>query len=736
MSVFAQVALPGVPKPLSYRVEDAQQVTVKSGALVRVPLGKKVETGVVMGLSQKPPAGGFKIKSVYEALFPHAVLTDELLRLCEWMAETYASPLGAVIETVIPSVVRQGAREKIEKSFVKVEGAAAPVRLGAQQKELLERFALLPPGAEVGFAELHEWKISLSIAHGLVKKGLLRLVEKRAHRHAYNDDLSDAEIVASAPPPLMPEQAEAVARFAEMLREGQTKPQLLHGVTGSGKTEVYLRLISQVLDSGGTALMLVPEVALTPQMIGRLRGRFGNDPAHCVVWHSHLSAGERADAYRAILEGKTKIVVGARSALFAPLKNLKLIVLDEEHENAYKQEEAPRYHTREAALKRAELCGALCILGSATPSLEALLMAREGHLGLQTMAHRIDSRPMPVVHVVDLRRSLGKTPWLSTLLKEKITDRLEKGEQILLFLNRRGHSTSFLCKECGYIAMCDQCSIAMTYHADIGKLRCHLCGREAVAPLRCPQCSSEQVRWRGVGTQKVESLIKLLFPKARVARVDADAMAQKNTLREIFANFRRGKLDILVGTQMIAKGLDFPNVTLVGMVDADLSLHQPDFRAAERTFQLLVQVAGRAGRGDRTGEVVVQTFLPHAPTLQYARRVDYEGFAEEELGHRKEAGYPPYRHLISHLFKAPSLEKLSFYCEAWAREVCKKLPQMEVRGPSPAPIERIEGLYRYQVWYLCEHTEAVLPKLLELREGFPFDSSITDTLDVDPTALM
>jgi primosomal protein N' (replication factor Y) len=612
----------------------------------------------------------------------------------------------------------------------------AAIKLGPQQKVLLEKIRGLPTKAEITFAQLHAWKISPSIAHSLVKKNILKLVEKTAYRGAYDDDISDAEIVAAEPPPLMAEQAAAVEVFSKLLREKSPQPQLLHGVTGSGKTEVYLRLISLALEMGGTALMLVPEVALTPQMIGRLRGRFGNNPEHCVVWHSHLSEGERIDAYRAIVTGKCKIVVGARSALFAPLKKLKLIILDEEHEMAYKQMEAPRYHARDVALKRAQLTGALCIFGSATPSLETIEKVRLGAMGLQLLSKRIDDRPMPLVHVVDLRHGFGKTPWFSTLLKEKISDRLEKGEQALLFLNRRGHSTSFLCQKCGFIAQCHQCSIATTYHADIGKLRCHMCGYEAAAPLRCPTCGSDSVRWRGVGTQKVEQMLNLLYPRARVARVDSDALDKKNNLREIFSNFRRGQLDILVGTQMIAKGLDFPNVTLVGLIDADLSLHQPDFRAAERTFQLLVQVAGRSGRGDRSGEVVVQTFLPHSSTLQFARHVNYDGFIEEELSHRKEYGYPPYRHLICHLFRSRSIEKLNFYCEAWAREVSKNISGIEVRGPAPAPIERVEGLYRYQLWYLCDDVETVIPKIMEVRGKFSFDADITDSIDVDATQLM
>jgi primosomal protein N' (replication factor Y) len=643
--------------------------------------------------------------------------------------------MGSVFEAVVPSIIRTGGREKIEKYFILQALPPSPPRLGPLQKHLYDKLCGLPPGNSISFEMLREWGSMPAVAGSLVKKGILKTCKRTFYRGASLREHSDSEIVSSIPPQLMSEQAEAVENFSRLLREGSSVPQLLRGVTGSGKTEVYLRLISQALELGGSALMMVPEVALTPQMIGRLRARFGNDPQYCVVWHSHLSAGERLDAYRAIVAGRCRIVVGARSALFSPLKDLKLIILDEEHEMAYKQEESPRYHAREAALKRAELCGSLCIMGSATPSLEAIEMVNAGKMALQVLSKRIDDRPLPIMHIVDLRRSLGKTPGLSTLLKEKIADRLDKGEQILLFLNRRGHSTSFFCRDCGYVAACDQCSIAMTYHAAVEKLRCHLCGRERPAPQRCPECGSDKVKWRGLGTQKIEMLLTKIFPRARVARVDADTMSAKNNLREVFSSFRRGQLDVLVGTQMIAKGLDFPNVTLVGMVDADLSLHQPDFRAAERTFQLLVQVAGRAGRGDRSGEVVVQTFLPHSSTLQYARHADMAGFVQEELSHRKEYGYPPYRHLIQHLFKSTSLEKLSFYCEAWARDVSANIPEVEVRGPAPAPIERIEGMYRYQIWYLCDRIEGVIGKIVERRAKFPLDSDITDALDVDATQL-
>lgn len=733
--LFAQIAVVDVPKILTYRLDARLEGSIGVGSLVRIPLGKRSAHGVVLGLSESSPYGLERTKSIYDAIYPYPILTPELIDLCHWMAHYYATGIGNVIETVVPSVIRQGVNPKVERTFIKTPPSGPLPKLGPTQKKLWAALENFPASSPITFDQIKQLGISPSIAHALVTKGLLRLNEQTVYRGAYADDLSDAELANVIPPKMTDEQQAAIDHYLGLLDKKEFTAQLLHGVTGSGKTEVYLHLIQHVLNRGGSAIMLVPEVALTPQMVGRIRARFGNDNQKCVVWHSHLSAGERSDAYRSMVSGTTRVVVGARSALFAPLKDLQLIILDEEHENAYKQEVAPRYHARDVAFKRATLTNSLCLYGSATPSLECMHKVRQDQIGLVQLTKRIIDRPMPYMHVVDLRRAMGKTPWISPPLRDKIFDRLEKGEQILLFLNRRGHSTSLLCPKCGHTEECHQCSISMTYHAVEDELRCHLCGHSKPAPQSCPGCGGDQIKWRGVGTQKVEQILKQFYPKARVARVDADALSKKNNLRSIFADFRRGKLDILIGTQMIAKGLDFPNVTLVGLIDADLSLHQPDFRAAERTFQLLVQVAGRAGRGDQSGEVVVQTFLPHSSTLQYARHTDYDGFLEEELTNRKEYGYPPYRHLIQHLFRSRNPEKLDFYCEAWAKEVTKKFPSIEVRGPSPAPIERIEGLYRYQVWYLCRDIESVIGELRELKEKFPFDSEITDVLDIDATHL-
>jgi primosomal protein N' (replication factor Y) len=485
----------------------------------------------------------------------------------------------------------------------------------------------------------------------------------------------------------------------------------------------------------------VPEVALTPQTVARLRSRLeAIAPGHrVVVWHSHLSEGERLDGWLALATGEARVVVGARSAVFAPVRELGLIVVDEEHEPAYKQDETPRYHGRDVAVMRAKLNGALCLLGSATPSLESFANAQAGKYRLLQLPQRVDDRKLPHIDIVDLKieamrqRSL---PALSRKLVDAMHSRLEKREQTILFINRRGYSSSMLCTKCGHVEECRHCSIAMTYHRTDETLRCHLCGDSRPAPLRCPQCGAPDIRWKGLGTHRVEEAVRRVLPRARIERMDTDALAKKNRFRQILGDFRAGKIDVLVGTQMIGKGLDFPNVTLVGLVDADISMHIPDFRANERTFQLLVQVAGRAGRGDRAGEVVVQTFTPQAGAIQFSRHADYAGFAETELKLRQEFHYPPYRHLIHHLFRGPNPEKLQFFAEQWAKVVEKEFgDRVELRGPSPSPIEKMKDEYRWQLWYFCASPTRIVPRLAELRAAFAWPDDMTQVLDVDPVNL-
>jgi primosomal protein N' (replication factor Y) len=564
----------------------------------------------------------------------------------------------------------------------------------------------------------------------------------RVERDAYADDVGHGELVASQPHALNPEQAVAVAALARSLAEEKFGVSLLHGVTGSGKTEVYLRAIQAALARGGGVILLVPEVALTPQTVARLRSRLeAIAPGHrCVVWHSHLSEGERLDGWLALASGEVRVAVGARSAVFAPVRDLRLIVVDEEHEPAYKQDEMPRYHGRDVAVMRARLCGAHCLLGSATPSLESYANVLAGRYALLSLPKRVDFRSLPSFTIVDMRievaRQRGATA-LSRPLADAMQARLARKEQTILFINRRGYSSSMQCRKCGGVEECPHCSVAMTYHRTDETLRCHLCGEERPAPLRCAKCGAPDIRWRGLGTQRVEEAVRRVLPRARIERMDTDTMGKKNRFREILGEFRKGKIDVLVGTQMIGKGLDFPNVTLVGLVDADLSMHIPDFRANERTFQLLVQVAGRAGRGDRAGEVVVQTFSPQAEAIQFARQADFNGFAAAELGVRKQFGYPPARHLIRHLFRGPNPDKLTFFTEQWAKKVREVLGnRVELRGPVPAPIEKIRDEYRWQLWYFVGSVTKVIGDLARLRDGFEWPEDLTQILDIDPMNLV
>jgi primosomal protein N' (replication factor Y) len=736
--------LAGFDKLLHYRLPDHLRPLVRVGSLVRVPVLRRHLLAIVAAVDTPPDVPVAKLKTVTQAVYPFPALTPDLLELARWMSAYYAAGLDQIIETMIPASVRGGAAVKEEKYLEPARAAtpdelAALVRKAPQQAKLLTflQQQFKPQKKALLLARLG---VSAAVAAALVKRGLIRESARRVERIAYTDAWSENELVRTLPPTPNPEQAAAIAGVRDSLATGKFATHLLHGVTGSGKTEVYLRAIQQVLDEGGGVIFLVPEVALTPQTVARLRSRLEIAGGHrTVVWHSHLGEGERLDGWLALATGEARVVVGARSAVFAPVQNLRLIVVDEEHEPAYKQDETPRYHGRDVAVYRAMLNRAVCLLGSATPSLESFVNVRDGKYLINRLTKRVDDKQLPHIDVVDMRievmRQRGPAA-LSKLLVEKMQERFARREQTILFINRRGYSRSLICQECGYVAECPHCSIALTYHRADETLKCHLCGKEQPAPVTCPQCRSPKIRWRGLGTQRIEEAVQRVLPRARLARMDADTMARKNRFREVLGEFRLGKIDVLVGTQMIGKGLDFPNVTLVGLIDADLSMHVPDFRANERTFQLLVQVAGRAGRGDRAGEVVVQTFTPQSDAIQFSRHADYDGFIEGEIAMRRQFNYPPFRHLIHHLFRGPNPEKIKFFAEHWARQVEAALgKQVEIRGPSPSPIERIKDEYRFQIWYFTPRVTKVVAELMRLREAFAWPDDLTQVLDVDPVSL-
>ena len=520
---------------------------------------------------------------------------------------------------------------------------------------------------------------------------------------------------------------------------------LLHGVTGSGKTEVYLQAIAHALEQGKGAIVLVPEISLTPQTVERFKARFSSGPLQTLVavLHSHLSAGERHDEWHKIRQGRARIVIGARSAIFAPVDPLGLIIVDEEHEHTYKQEESPRYHARDVAIVRGQMEGAVVVLGSATPSMESFYNCSRGKYTLLEMPERVDNIKMPHVRVIDMRQAIRQgqgIPIFSPQLKEAITRRLERKEQTILFLNRRGYSTSLQCPLCGYVAGCPNCSVSLTYHRQARKLCCHICAHEEPAPTVCPnaKCRNPAIRYSGLGTEKVEATLAKLFPQARIKRMDSDALKRKDDYRRILGDFRTGKTDILVGTQMIAKGLHFPNVTLVGIIYADLALHLPDFRAGERTFQLLTQVAGRAGRGDVEGEVFVQAFTPFHPAIQYARRHDFAGFYEQEIEFREQLKYPPVGRVALLTLKGRNDDKVKMSAEHLKRELEKILADAKdlvISGPAPAPLARAESNYRYQVMLRARQMTAISRQLAVLIEALSLPEGVALSVDIDPVRL-
>ncbi len=736
--------LAGFDKLLHYLVPETLRAAVRPGSLVRVPVVNRSHLGLVMEINAVADCPPARLKPISAVVHDFPALTPDLLGLARWMHAYYAARMESVLEAMIPGAVRDGARLKSEKYLslarpVPGEELAVLAKKAPQQARLCQFLSqqFHPVKKSLVLARLGT---TAAVASALLKRGLVREETRHVERVAYADNWTGGEVVTGLPPKLNDEQAAVVQSIAGSLARKKFAVHLLHGITGSGKTEVYLRAVEQVLAAGGSAIYLVPEVALTPQTVARLRGRFESAGHETVVWHSHLGEGERLDGWTALASGRVRVVVGARSAVFAPVQDLRLIVVDEEHEPAYKQDETPRYHGRDVAVYRAKLAGAVCVLGSATPSLESFANVRSGKYQLNLLTKRVDDKKLPDIHIVDMRieamRQRGLVT-LSRLLVDHMHQRFERREQIILFINRRGYSSSMQCRKCGHVEQCPHCSVAMTYHRADETLKCHLCGHERGAPAVCPACAAPDIRWRGLGTQRVEEAVRRVLPRARLERMDSDTMSKKHRFRQILGDFRAGKIDVLIGTQMIGKGLDFPNVTLVGLVDADLSMHVPDFRANERTFQLIVQVAGRAGRGDRAGEVVVQTFTPKSDAIQFARKADFNGFADAELAMRKKFNYPPYRHLIHHIFRGPNPEKISFFAEHWVKLVELTLGGMvEIRGPTAAPIEKVKDEYRFQVWYFCARATKVVPELVRLQNGFAWPDDVTQVLDVDPMSLV
>lgn len=580
-----------------------------------------------------------------------------------------------------------------------------------------------------------EWGISRATVKSLEAKGWLFVEQVEVYRDPY----AQRRFSRHQKPVFTPRQQEVLTPILGSIEQASYASYLLHGVTGSGKTEVYLEAIEHTLAKGREAIFLVPEISLTPQMVERFKSRFGADVA---VLHSALSQGERYDEWRKIIRKQVKVVVGARSAIFAPFENVGLIVIDEEHESSYKQEETPRYHAREVALWRARENNAVLLMGSATPALETYALATRGRYTLLEMPDRVGNRPMPRVHVVDMRDELHaeNRSMFSRKLHELIADRLAKQEQMVMFLNRRGFSTFVMCRSCGYTLCCIHCDISLTYHKTNHTARCHYCGYTIPQPARCPECQSEHIRFFGTGTQKVEAELAKLFPGIRVIRMDVDTTSRKGAHEELLNRFRQGQGDVLLGTQMIAKGLDFPRVTLVGVIAADTSLHLPDFRAAEKTFQLLTQVAGRAGRHELEGDVVIQTYTPEHYSIVHATRHDYPAFYRDEMIQRRRTGYPPYFRLVLITFSHEEVPVVVRGAHVVGDYLRQRIAQTTILlGPVASPIARVKDRFRFQIM-LKYRDEPRLAELLAQAtaafEEWNKQQKVLMTIDVDPYVLL
>ncbi len=637
----------------------------------------------------------------------------------------------------------EGGREQVVRIVVSKEAAAGEAgKLARRAPKQAETLRLLgrSPGGALAVSALSEGGIGSAIVSRLVEKGLVERAEREKMKLSIGLEgwglRDEGDLTA--------EQTTALDLIGGKLRSGEFGVVLLHGVTGSGKTRVYSETIARAAAAGRGAIVLVPEIALTPQMVQRMRKEFGEGVA---VVHSGLTLAERYDTWRAIREGMFSIVVGPRSAVFAPVRNLGVIVVDEEHEHTYKQSESPRYHARDVAVIRGRLEGAVVILGTATPSMESYLNATEGKYDLVELPMRIDAGPLPEVEIVDMRDEppVDSEGAFSRRLAVAVGETLDQGKQVILFLNRRGYASFVQCMSCGHSEQCGDCNVSLTYHATDRAMRCHYCGASAREPDKCPECGGHNLRFGAPGTQRVEKAVKELFPETSVARMDRDTTTRHGSHWRILRDFAEGKTDILLGTQMIAKGLDFPGVGLVGVVAADVGLNLPDFRAGERTFQLLTQVAGRTGRGAERGRVVVQTYVPEHYTIALAQAQDYSPFFEREASERRGVGlgYPPYTRLVAIVVKGrdegavvQAASRLASFLDRGAAKMGE--PEPEVLGPAPAPIERIKGVYRWQVLVRGKgrSARALVAAALVQKKALGLPGAVTLSIDVDPLDLM
>lgn len=763
--MIARVTLDiAIGKEFDYLIPEELEDEIEVGTRVKVPFSRREVLGSVTALCAQSEHEN--IRQILKIIGNQSLLTAKVLRLARWIGDYYCCPAETALKSVLPETVRKEQKGWRERLFVRaLPHADAIPKLTKRQTEL---WNVVQSRGDLPLRELLDLTQSTSATvRKLEDLGLVSIQLKISERDPYANEV----ILPTQSLGLNSDQAIALRRITEAFdrstassaeiipksscnetaasarnRTDDPATFLLHGVTGSGKTEVYLQAIAHALNLGKGAIVLVPEISLTPQTVERFKARFSSGPLRTLVavLHSHLSSGERHDEWHKIRQGRARIVIGARSAIFAPVDPLGLIIVDEEHEHSYKQEEAPRYHARDVAVKRGTDEGAVVVLGSATPSMESYFNARRGKYALLEMPVRADDKRMPIVRIVDMRseaKAEKGVPIFSSVLKEAIARRLERKEQVMLFLNRRGYAASLQCPLCGFVAGCPNCSVPLTYHRKIESVCCHICGHSAEAPKICPEtkCRNPAIRFGGLGTERVEETLSRLFPEARTVRMDSDTLKRKEDYRRILGDFRTGKIDLLLGTQMIAKGLHFPNVTLVGIIYADLSLHMPDFRAAERTFQLLTQVAGRAGRGDVEGEVIVQAFTPFHPAIQYARRHDFLGFYEQEIEFREQLKYPPIARAAMLTLRGRNEDKAKFSAEHLKRLIEKEIPgipDLIIAGPAPSPLLRAETYYRYQIMLRTARMTKLTERLAPVLKSLTLPEDVRLTVDIDPVNLM
>ncbi|OJT63562.1 primosomal protein N' [Bacillus altitudinis] len=798
--VIVDVTTKAIDRPFDYRVPDRFKGLVKAGMRVVVPFGPRKIQGFVTKIKEETDVQSGNIKDIVDLFDLSPVLTDELLELSHWLTEKTLSYHITALQSMLPAAMKA----KYEKEIQVLSAEELPQSLKelfGQQESIL--YADIPPeqlkpiqkhvqkghlevryhvSQKSGKKKVRTLQVAVTkekleekqkqlkknavkqkalltfllqtnettfLAKGLqqqtgassqtikalIQEGLLT----ESYEEIYRDPYRDREFTPSTPLDLTTEQAEAAKPIHQAVSDEKHETFLLHGVTGSGKTEIYLQTIDHVLQKGKEAIVLVPEISLTPQMVQRFKERFGSNVA---VLHSGLSTGEKYDEWRKIHRKEVKLVVGARSAVFAPFENLGMIIIDEEHESSYKQEEMPRYHAKDVAIERAGRHQCPVVLGSATPSLESYARAKKGVYTLLTLKRRVNQQQLPHVSLIDMREELrtGNRSMFSEELMLRLKEVLERKEQAVLFLNKRGYSSFVMCRDCGYVEQCPHCEISLTYHRFQKRLKCHYCGHEAPVPAECPECHSEHIRYFGTGTQRVEEELTKVLPEARVIRMDVDTTSRKGAHEKLLTSFGNKEADILLGTQMIAKGLDFPDVTLVGVLSADTSLHIPDFRSSEKTFQLLTQVSGRAGRHEKAGSVIIQSYTPSHYSIELTKQHDYEAFYEQEMLHRRHQSYPPFYFLAMVTVSHEEVTKAAHVTDKIVQFLKMNCaPNTRILGPAASPIAKIKDRYRYQCVIKYKRENELASLLRKIQDHYQKEmeqKQLMISIDMNPYMMM